>query len=61
LGATPHERRGSGAERSEAERDYAQVPHAKIVAIPGAGHSPMIEKPYATARLLLGFARHVPP
>jgi len=37
------------------------VPHAKIVAIPGAGHSPMIEKRYATARLLLGFARHVPP
>jgi pimeloyl-ACP methyl ester carboxylesterase len=36
--------------------DYASVPGAQVVAIPGAGHSPMVEKPYATARALLPFA-----
>lgn len=36
--------------------DFATVPHAQVVAIAGAGHSPMVEKPYATARLLLPFA-----
>jgi pimeloyl-ACP methyl ester carboxylesterase len=41
------------------ERDYEQVPGAKLVAIRGAGHSPMIEKPYATSRLILAFARRV--
>jgi pimeloyl-ACP methyl ester carboxylesterase len=36
--------------------DYPTVPHAQVVAIPGAGHSPMVEKPYATASALLPFA-----
>lgn len=40
------------------ERDYASVPGAHIVAIAGAGHSPMVEKPYATSRLILAFAAH---
>jgi len=39
--------------------DYSSVPHAQVVAIAGAGHSPMVEKPYATARLLLPFAATV--
>jgi len=38
------------------ERDYESVPGAQVVAIPGSGHSPMIEKPYATSRLILAFA-----
>ncbi len=37
-------------------QDFSTVPHAQVVAIAGAGHSPMVEKPYATARLLLPFA-----
>jgi pimeloyl-ACP methyl ester carboxylesterase len=41
------------------ERDYASVPGAQVTAIAGAGHSPMIERPYATARLLLAFAARV--
>jgi pimeloyl-ACP methyl ester carboxylesterase len=41
------------------ERDYADVPGAQLAAIAGAGHSPMIEKPYATSRLILAFARRV--
>jgi pimeloyl-ACP methyl ester carboxylesterase len=36
--------------------DFATVPHAQVVAITGAGHSPMVEKPYATASALLPFA-----
>lgn len=36
--------------------DFAKIPGAKVVAIPGAGHSPMVEKPYATAAQLLPFA-----
>jgi pimeloyl-ACP methyl ester carboxylesterase len=38
-------------------RDYERVPGARVVAIPGAGHSPMVEKPAATAREILGFVR----
>jgi pimeloyl-ACP methyl ester carboxylesterase len=36
--------------------DYATIPHVQVVAIAGAGHSPMVEKPYATAQSLLPFA-----
>jgi pimeloyl-ACP methyl ester carboxylesterase len=39
--------------------DYAQIPGVEIVEIARAGHSPMVEKPYATARALLPFAAHV--
>lgn len=38
------------------ERNYANVPGAQVVAIPGAGHSPMVEKPYAASNLILAFA-----
>lgn len=38
------------------ERNYTNVPGAQVVAIPGAGHSPMVEKPYATSNLILTFA-----
>ena len=38
------------------ERNYTSVPGAQVVAIPGAGHSPMVEKPYATSNLILAFA-----
>lgn len=41
---------------SAMREDYAMVPHAQVVAITGAGHSPMVEKPYATASALLPFA-----
>ena len=40
------------------EREYANVPGALVVAIAGAGHSPMVEKPFATLRLILAFASH---
>jgi pimeloyl-ACP methyl ester carboxylesterase len=36
--------------------DYPTIPHARVLAIAGAGHSPMVEKPYATAAALLPFA-----
>ena len=38
------------------EAEYAKVPGAQVVAILGAGHSPMVEKPYATSKLILAFA-----
>jgi pimeloyl-ACP methyl ester carboxylesterase len=38
------------------ERNYANVPGAQIVAIAAAGHSPMVEKPCATSKLILTFA-----
>jgi pimeloyl-ACP methyl ester carboxylesterase len=39
--------------------DYATITGAKLVAIAHAGHSPMVEKPYATAQALLPFAARV--
>ncbi|HSS34187.1 MAG TPA: alpha/beta fold hydrolase [Solirubrobacterales bacterium] len=36
---------------------YAKVPGAQTVSVPGAGHSPNVEKPARTAALILGFAR----
>ena len=41
------------------ERDYESVPGAQVLAIPGSGHSPMIEKPYATSQLILAFGARV--
>ena len=35
---------------------YAKVPRARTALIPGAGHSPNVEKPGRTAGLILGFA-----
>jgi pimeloyl-ACP methyl ester carboxylesterase len=40
----------------EAAQAYADVPGARITTIPGAGHSPNVEKPARTARLVLDFA-----
>jgi pimeloyl-ACP methyl ester carboxylesterase len=40
----------------EALAAYDTVPGAKTVSIPGAGHSPNVEKPAATAALVLKFA-----
>jgi pimeloyl-ACP methyl ester carboxylesterase len=36
---------------------YAKVPGAQTALIPGAGHSPNVEKPGRTATLILGFDR----
>jgi pimeloyl-ACP methyl ester carboxylesterase len=40
----------------EALAAYAEVPGARTVLVPGAGHSPNVEKPARTAALVLGFA-----
>jgi pimeloyl-ACP methyl ester carboxylesterase len=39
-----------------AAQAYGDVPGARITTIPGAGHSPNLEKPAQTARLVLDFA-----
>ncbi|MCA1837268.1 MAG: alpha/beta hydrolase [Actinobacteria bacterium] len=39
-----------------AAQAYADVPGAQIETIPGAGHSPQVEKPAETAALILEFA-----
>jgi pimeloyl-ACP methyl ester carboxylesterase len=39
---------------------YAGVPGAETHLIAGAGHSPNVEKPRQTARLILGFAKTAP-
>jgi pimeloyl-ACP methyl ester carboxylesterase len=39
-----------------AAQAYGDVPGARITIIPGAGHSPNVEKPGETARLVLDFA-----
>jgi pimeloyl-ACP methyl ester carboxylesterase len=36
-------------------QDYRKVPNARIVVLDGAGHSPHVEKPAATARLIRDF------
>lgn len=40
--------------------EYRRVPGAQIVQVPGAGHSPMVEKPDEVARLISGVARAQP-
>jgi pimeloyl-ACP methyl ester carboxylesterase len=44
----------------EALSAYADIPGAETELIAGAGHSPNVEKPAETARLILRFARTVP-
>lgn len=39
---------------------YAKLPRARTALIPGAGHSPNVEKPQRTAELVLGFDRPAP-
>jgi pimeloyl-ACP methyl ester carboxylesterase len=46
-------------ETTSSFQDFASVPAARLVRIPHSGHSPMVEKPYATSRLILSFARNV--
>jgi len=41
----------------EALSAYADLPGARTALIQGAGHSPNVEKPAQTARLILGFAK----
>ena len=41
---------------SAAAHAYSDVPGARITIIPEAGHTPIIEKPAQTSRLLLDFA-----
>jgi pimeloyl-ACP methyl ester carboxylesterase len=41
---------------SAAAHAYGDVPGARITMIPGAGHTPIIEKPAQTSRLVLDFA-----
>jgi pimeloyl-ACP methyl ester carboxylesterase len=40
-------------------RDYNEVPGARVTPVPDAGHTPMVEKPDRTARLIAAFARRV--
>lgn len=47
-------------ESEEALAAYAKVPGARTALIPGAGHSPNVEKPGRTAALVLGFDRAGP-
>jgi pimeloyl-ACP methyl ester carboxylesterase len=42
--------------RSSSAADYRAVPGARVELLPGVGHTPMIEDPQATGRLLLDFA-----
>jgi pimeloyl-ACP methyl ester carboxylesterase len=42
-----------------AAQAYGDVPGAQITMIPGAGHSPNVEKPEETSRLILEFAAEV--
>jgi pimeloyl-ACP methyl ester carboxylesterase len=45
--------------RSSSAAEYRAVPGARVVLLPGAGHSPMLEAPSRTAALLLAFVRSV--
>jgi pimeloyl-ACP methyl ester carboxylesterase len=44
----------------EALSAYADIRDAQTALLPGAGHSPNVEKPIETARLILRFARETP-
>ena len=42
--------------RSASAAAYRDVPGARVELLPGVGHTPIVEDPDATARLLLDFA-----
>jgi pimeloyl-ACP methyl ester carboxylesterase len=42
--------------RSSSAAAYRVVPGARVELLPGVGHTPMMEDPQATGKLLLGFA-----
>ena len=46
-------------ESKEALAAYAKVPGAQTVSVPGAGHSPNVEKPARTAALVLQFTHEM--
>jgi pimeloyl-ACP methyl ester carboxylesterase len=39
--------------------NFRRVPNAKIASVPNAGHSPMVEQPSETARLIRNFLRSI--
>lgn len=47
--------------RSASAAGYRDVPGARVEMLPGTGHTPMMEDPQATARLLLDFAAAAHP
>jgi pimeloyl-ACP methyl ester carboxylesterase len=42
--------------RSSSSANYRDVPGARVELLPGVGHTPMMEDPHTTTRLLLDFA-----
>lgn len=46
---------------SSSAADYRDVPGARVILLPGVGHTPMMEDPQTTATLLLDFAAAVHP
>jgi pimeloyl-ACP methyl ester carboxylesterase len=47
--------------RSSSAANYRDVPGARVELLPGVGHTPMMEDPQTTAKLLLDFAASAPP
>lgn len=43
------------------QHNYERVPGAQVMAIPEAGHSPMVERPSVSSRLILTFAAQTMP
>ena len=46
-----------GRWRSSSAAAYGVVPGARVVLLPGVGHTPMMEDPQTTGKLLLDFCR----
>ena len=45
---------------ADSAKIYGRVPGARVEMVDGAGHSPMVEKPAETLRLIEGFLPPVP-
>jgi pimeloyl-ACP methyl ester carboxylesterase len=48
---------GAGDDQAERSDRYRRIPGARVVELPGLGHSPQLERPGLTARLIADFAR----